>query len=142
MQRRRPSHRAHSREPRREAPGAFAQARAARETPEEQEARRRRKRVTGVRAVKRHWHYQALKEAGAEMPRTPPTSPRVLRKRGFEHAMQEWRRELSERVEQRAQRGDFSEVYLDKEHERIVIRASSWPVTRSREAAMGEMVFQ
>ena len=133
---------ANSREPRREAPGALAQARAARETPEEQEARRPSKRETGVRAVKRHWRYRALQEAGAEMPRTPPTLPRVLMKRGFEHAMQEWRRELSERVEQRAQRGDFSEVYLDKEHERIVIRASSWPVTRSREAAVDEMVFQ
>ena len=103
------------------------QARAARESPEEKEARRRRKRERGVQAVKRHWHYQALQEAGAERPRTPPRSPRALSKRAFERAMQEWRRELSERVQQGVQRGEISEVYIEHVHERVVIRSYSCP---------------
>ena len=78
--------------------GAAAQARASRETPEEAEARRRRKREAYVREVKRRWHHCFLEEVGAARPPTPPTSPRSLSKRGFDAAVQEWRKALAERV--------------------------------------------
>ena len=105
--------------------------RAAQESPEEQEARRRDKREEGVRAVKRHWHYQALQQVGAEMPRTPPASPRALNKRPYEHAIQQWRKKLAKMCEQAVRRGDISEVYLEQEHERVVIRSTSCPARPS-----------
>ena len=95
------------------APGK--EARAALETPEEAQARRRRKREEGVRAVKRTWHYRTLEDLDAARPPTPPTSPRDFSKRGFEKAVQEWRKELIERVQQHVKRGDLAEVYLEQE---------------------------
>ena len=118
--------------------GVLAEARAALETPEGALARRRRKREEGVRAVKRSWHYRTLEDLDAARPPTPPTSPRASGKRGFEKAIQEWRKELSEQVQQCVKRGELAEVYLEVVGERVVIRSFSCPA-RSRGSMISSM---